>query len=155
MRVTEAEAALLFPDLCPKCGGFIIGGSSDCVCAKPQPKLKKAKKPRKASPGEEGLEMQLRAERITGWEREYRFHPTRKWRFDFAFKGLMLAVEIEGGVFIRGGHVRGALYEDNCEKYAEALCLGWKVIRVTTRMVRNGKALDYIQRILRTTNQEI
>src|SRR6187551_2874790 len=28
---------------------------------------------------------------------EHRFHPTRKWRFDYAFPIAMLAVEIEGG----------------------------------------------------------
>ncbi len=137
MRLTENEAALLFPD------------------AKPQPKAKKVKTPRKESPGEAALIMQLNAEKIGGWCREYQFHPTRKWRADFAWIGAMLLVEIEGAVYVQGRHSRGAGMEADCEKYSEAACLGFKVIRVTTRMVKNGKALDYIQRILRTTNQEI
>lgn len=29
---------------------------------------------------------------------EYRFHPTRKWRFDFAIPHIKVAIEIEGGL---------------------------------------------------------
>lgn len=32
---------------------------------------------------------------------EYRFHPVRKWRFDFAFPSLRLAIEITVGVVTR------------------------------------------------------
>ncbi len=64
---------------------------------------------------------------------EHRFHPTRRWRFDLAVMGppVLVAVEIEGGVWVRGAHVRGAHFRQDIEKYAEAACLGWRVIRVS------------------------
>jgi hypothetical protein len=34
--------------------------------------------------------------------REHRFHPVRKWRFDLAWPELLLAIEVDGGVWIEG-----------------------------------------------------
>jgi hypothetical protein len=39
--------------------------------------------------------------------REYRFAPPRRWRFDLAWPSLRLALEIEGGTWTGGRHVRG------------------------------------------------
>lgn len=66
-------------------------------------------------------------------EREYRFHDTRKWRFDFAYPDKKLAIEVEGGVFVNGGHNRGVIYTQNCEKYNQAALLGWTVLRYTIK----------------------
>jgi hypothetical protein len=43
-------------------------------------------------------------------ERELRFQPERKWRDDFAHLASRTLIEVEGGIFIRGGgrHSRGA-----------------------------------------------
>lgn len=60
----------------------------------------------------------------------------------------MVAVEIEGGIWSRGRHVRPKGYEGDVEKYNEATLLGWKLIRVTPKMVRNGKAIEYIKRVI-------
>ena len=40
---------------------------------------------------------------LLGLEREYKFHKTRKWRFDFAYPDIQLAVEIDGGQWRAGG----------------------------------------------------
>lgn len=101
---------------------------------------------RVGSVGEHLLEVMLRAERISGWEREWKFHPTRKWRFDFAWPLEKFAVEIEGGVWSGGRHTRGKGFIEDCIKYNEAVMLGWRVIRVTTEMVENGEAMAYIER---------
>lgn len=61
---------------------------------------------------------------------ELRFHPTRKWRFDYAFPKYKIAIEVEGGVYSGGRHVRGKGFLNDCEKYSEAAILGWCVIRV-------------------------
>ena len=76
---------------------------------------------------------------------EYLFHPERKWRFDYCWEEWALAVEIEGGVHVRGRHVRGKGYEDDCEKYSWAAVLGWRVIRLTPGMVKDGRALALLE----------
>ena len=80
---------------------------------------------------------------------EHRFHPTRRWRFDFAWPEQRIAVEVDGAVFTGGRHTRGAGYEKDLEKLSEALCLGWRVLRVSTGMVRDGRALGYIEKLLK------
>lgn len=42
--------------------------------------------------------------------RELRFDVHRRWRFDFAHEGARVAIEINGGVWSGGRHVRGAGY---------------------------------------------
>lgn len=79
---------------------------------------------------------------------EFRFHPTRRWRFDFAWPDLKLAVEIDGGAFMAGGgrHTRGAGYRADCEKLAEAAIAGWRVIRCLPEHVTKGEAAKWIAR---------
>jgi very-short-patch-repair endonuclease len=81
-------------------------------------------------------------------EREFRFHPTRKWRFDFAWPKESLAVEVDGGLFVAGRHSRGAGAEKDMEKFAEAMIGGWRVLRVSTNQVKTGAALKWVERIL-------
>ena len=73
-------------------------------------------------------------------EQEYKFHPTRKWRFDFAWPEKMIAVEIEGGIWVGGGHNRPKAFLKDIEKYNNASLLGWRVFRFA---VKSGeKQLD-------------
>lgn len=82
---------------------------------------------------------------------EYEFHPERKWRFDWCYPSLMLAIEREGGTTLKGGgrHNRAAGFEMDCRKYSEAALLGWVVLRFTTQMVASGEALTLIERALK------
>lgn len=97
---------------------------------------------------EDLLEFQLRAMGLHGFVREYRFHPTRKWRFDFADPERKLAVEIEGFGYggTAGRHQRIGGFTKDAEKYAEAAIAGWRLIRCTTAQVRNGTAANWIAR---------
>ena len=81
-------------------------------------------------------------------ERELRFHPERKWRFDFAWPAAMLAVEIDGGIWNQGRHTRGRGYEADCEKLNEAAVMGWTVLRVTGSQIRSKAALGWIEAAL-------
>jgi hypothetical protein len=58
---------------------------------------------------------------------EFPFHPTRKWRFDFAFPILKVAVECQGGIFRAGRHTRGVGYRKDRDKRQAAEDLGWRV----------------------------
>jgi very-short-patch-repair endonuclease len=102
------------------------------------------------SAGEEMLAFQLRAAKIC-FEREYRFAPPRRWRFDFVLPGTGkdLAIEVEGGAW-NGGHKRGAAADTDCEKANAAVLRGWNVLRFTPAMVEDGRALATIEKSLRT-----
>ena len=91
----------------------------------------------------------LRARNLPPLQTEYRFAPPRRWRFDFAWPDLKVALEVEGGTFTGGRHVRGRGYENDCEKYNAATLAGWKVYRVTTKMVDDGRALALLELALR------
>ena len=81
-------------------------------------------------------------------ETELKFSADRKWRFDFAWPGYRIALEIEGGTWASGRHTRGKGYEADCLKYSEAAILGWLVLRVTGGMVRNGTEVDLVKRAI-------
>jgi len=63
-------------------------------------------------------------------EREFRFHPVRKWRADFAHLPNQTLIEIEGGIYVNGRHNRGAGFAADLEKYLEAALAGWRVVRL-------------------------
>lgn len=68
----------------------------------------------------------------------------RKWRFDFAWPDAQFAVEYEGGSFVGGAHGRGKHFESDAMKYGIALLLGWRVLRVNSHMVEDGRALLFL-----------
>jgi len=97
---------------------------------------------------EETLAWHILVARLPAPEREVRFHPTRKWRFDFAWREQRLAVEVEGGTWAGGRHTRGEGFAEDAEKYNAAVLLGWSVLRFTSAMVEDGTAVATIERFL-------
>lgn len=108
--------------------------------------LRKLAKAKRDVPGE--LVVQLARVGLPAPVRELTFAASikRKWRFDLAWPEHMLAVECDGATFANGRHTRGKGYEDDCVKFANAAILGWRVIRVTTEMVDDGRARVFIER---------
>lgn len=98
-----------------------------------------------ASKLEQTFAAQIREHGLTDPEVEYRFHPTRRWRFDFAWPELRLAVEVEGGVFSGGRHVRAVGFIGDCEKYNQAALLGWTVLRYPGKLINEGAAIQEVQ----------
>lgn len=94
---------------------------------KSSPSAASARRPSKRSLAEEALAEALEADPLPGWDltREFVFHEERKWRFDFAFPSVKLAVEVDG----RGRHQRVDGVRRDCEKGNEAVLLGWRVLR--------------------------
>ena len=83
-------------------------------------------------------------------ETEYRFHPPRRWRFDFAFLDQKIAVECEGGIWSSGRHVRGSGFQKDLEKYNRANLDGWCLLRYTSDMIKSGEALTQIEAALQS-----
>lgn len=82
---------------------------------------------------------------------EFRFAKPRRWRFDWAFPEARVAVEVEGGVYTRGRHVRPSGYLNDLEKYSEAAVRDWAVIRVTPDTLCTARTFDWITRALTRT----
>jgi very-short-patch-repair endonuclease len=80
---------------------------------------------------------------------EYRFHPTRMWRWDWAFVPQKVAVEVDGGLHIGGRHNRGAGRERDLEKHNEGVAMGWRVLVVSPRMLDDCRALGWLERLLK------
>ena len=66
------------------------------------------------------------------FETEYRFHPIRKWKFDWAIPSLKVAVEYEGIMAQKSRHTTVSGFTKDTEKYNAAQILGWVVLRYTT-----------------------
>ena len=96
------------------------------------------------------MEQHLKSERLI-YVKEFRFHPARMWRADFAFTapGQRLLLEVDGATWTGGRHTRGDGYAKDCEKGAEAAALGWRTIHVTGDQVKSGLALAWLKRALR------
>jgi very-short-patch-repair endonuclease len=114
------------------------------------------------SPAETLLAVQLEQAGIP-FEREYRFHPGRRWRADFHvdprpspqwWADAPLLIEIDGGSWVAGRHTRGSGFEKDAEKLNAAAELGYRVLRYTPRMIESGEALEQIRRILSMKKEE-
>ena len=68
--------------------------------------------------------------------REYQFHPSRKWRLDFAHVETLTGLEIDGGEFSGGAHSRGVGMAKDYEKRNAAIELGWVVFQITGAMCK-------------------
>jgi len=98
---------------------------------------------------EDELALQLRALDLRrGMSRELRFHGERQWRFDFAWPAELLAVEVEGGLWIGGRHNRPKGMTEDMDKYNAAALLGWRVLRVTESHIKSGQAVQLISKAL-------
>jgi hypothetical protein len=87
---------------------------------------------------------------------EYYFHATRKWRVDvLAVRPetsdryeRVVAIEIDGGIFVRGRHSGGVGQLKDMEKHNALAEYGFRLLRFTPQQVRDGSALEQIVRCL-------
>ena len=78
-------------------------------------------------------------------EKEYRFHATRMWRFDYAFPQHRIALEVEGGVHTGGRHIRPKGFLNDMEKYNAAAVAGWRVLRCTPSTLTSAATFELIR----------
>lgn len=107
------------------------------------------------SPLEAEMLRQMQEAGLPEAEREYKFHKIRRWRFDFAWPALMVAVEVHGGLWGRGRHNSEPGFSNDCEKEATAQIMGWKVIRVTSAMIKSGMAIDFVEEAVRRAEEGV
>ena len=104
------------------------------------------------------LALEIRACKLLPPVTELKFHPTRRWRFDFAWPDLMLAVEAESGAEMHGrrtkagrvmksGHLTVKGFRSDCDKYNAAAMLGWRVLRFTGAMIKDGTAVKLLKEL--------
>jgi hypothetical protein len=106
---------------------------------------------------EDDFAQQVKLAQLPEPERDFKFHPKRKWRLDFAWPHLpfvgartkWIAVEIQGGIYRQGHHSRGRGQEDDYEKWAEAVKMGWIVLAFGPKQIKSGYALGVIEELLR------
>jgi very-short-patch-repair endonuclease len=104
--------------------------------------------PKPASRLESEFALQLRAHGVTGWTREFRFHPTRKWRFDFAWPDQKVAVELHGATYSNGRHNRGAGMRNDADKTNAAQLMGWITLIFTSDHLKDGTAMQHVKEAL-------
>jgi very-short-patch-repair endonuclease len=103
---------------------------------------------------EDDLLFQIKSVRLPMPIREFKFHPKRKWRFDFCWPDIKLACECEGGIYIKGGHSTGQGIEKDIEKYNAAMELGWDVYRCTNKMIKAGVAVQTLERLIKIKSEK-
>jgi very-short-patch-repair endonuclease len=80
---------------------------------------------------------------------EYRFHPVRKWRYDFAHISSKVAVELQGGIWSGGRHGRGYGIVGDYEKMNESQFCGWTVIQLSSKQI----TMENAEKILELINK--
>ena len=75
--------------------------------------------------------------------REHVFHPDRKWRIDFAWPDLKLAVEVESSV-----HRIRSRFAGDLDKYNALNRDGWTLLRYTRKMIESGQAINEVTAVL-------
>ncbi len=104
---------------------------------------------------------------ITGYRpvMEYRFHPKRRWRIDFAIPELLIAIEVEGGRFKKttfvdrngkihthtgGRHNTAQGFKNDMEKYNELAAMGWLLVRTTPEELLSEQFLQIVLKCINT-----
>lgn len=94
------------------------------------------------------LLLQIRDAGLPEPEREYRITPGRRWRWDMAWPGPAVALDIQGGIWSGGAHVRGSGYTNDCQKANAAEMEGWVILHFTREMIESGEAVKTLTEVL-------
>ena len=80
--------------------------------------------------------------------KEHKFHPTRRFRIDY-FHESGVAIEIEGGIWIRGRHNRGMGFLSDMQKYNLMSERGILLFRLPANKIAASWVLPIIETINR------
>ena len=79
--------------------------------------------------------LDLLTEGIPPPAKEWRFHPIRRWRLDLAWPALLIGIEMHGGTWAGGRHVRGYGFRKDREKMTTAAVMGWTILEFTADQI--------------------
>lgn len=96
------------------------------------------------------IQLSFLASQIPGVIAEHQFAPPRRWRFDYAWPGPRVALEVQGGIWTAGRHVRGAALLKEWEKLNEAAAMGFRIIYCQPKDLMTGETIDLIRRAIQT-----
>lgn len=98
---------------------------------------------------------QLRFDYQIDWE--HPFMHSRNWKFDYVIEELKVAVEYQGGVFMKGksGHTNVAGQTRDWEKFNEAQIRGWIVICANPKTIDNRTFIKQLERAIKVRKGDI
>ena len=107
--------------------------------------------------GEEAFGFWCRALRLPSPQRNYRFHPKRRFEIDYAWPEYRIGIEIQGGIFIPAGgaHSRPMNIIRDMTKHNLLLDAGWRVWHYTPKEAIDGIAVQHIDKVLRAADTTI
>lgn len=108
-------------------------------------KTKKTRQKRPQTPQTDFFTTLCRSDLKVECVKEFRFHPTRKWRFDYAIPEHKIALEVEGGVWTRGRHTSPKGFLNDMEKYNTATLMGWRVFRTVPDELHTNATLQMLR----------
>lgn len=79
---------------------------------------------------------------------EFKWHPTRKFRADYAWPEHRVLLELQGGVYTFGKHGRGSGIVKDMEKVSEASALGWLTIQILPKDLMSVKTTNYVKQAI-------
>lgn len=97
----------------------------------------------KGSPLERAMLAQIVAAGIPQPEREYLPFEDRKFRIDFAWPGVKVALECDGHV-----HRIKARFHADIERHNLLLLAGWRVLRAGRIEIQDGRAMGWLKQAL-------
>ncbi len=88
---------------------------------------------------------------------EHRFHPTRRYRLDFALPEALIGIEVDGGTWSDGrtGHNWGTGITRDHEKQNLAVLMGWRIFRFTTDMLSEAKVAQSLTPVIEFAKREL
>lgn len=107
----------------------------------------------KGSAAEDLFAFHVRCHRLPPISRHFKFALSigRRWEADFACEEYRVLIEIDGGVWRKGGgaHSRPTNILRDMRKSNDAALLGWAPLRFSPAEVKSGDAIAFLQRVLR------
>jgi len=80
---------------------------------------------------------------------EFRFHPVRRWRADYAILDHKILIEVEGAVWVQGRHTRGSGFVKDMQKYNTATSMGYSILRTTPDKLLSSETLELIKETIK------